>query len=107
MSEYFREKITNNGILFLKETYSSHDTVINWRDNFNGDLFFSHGTTNSCGVLIGYLGSNKIKVNGIKNDNQGRFLIVDADIDEETFVQANLYSTNTETEQIKLFMGLN
>ena len=45
--------------------------------------------------MIGYLGSNKIKVNNIKNDNKGRILIVDADIDEETFVLINLYNTNT------------
>ena len=67
--EYFREKIANNGILFLEETHSSRDTVINWRDNFKGELFFLHGTTNSCGVMNGYLGSNKIEVNKIKNDN--------------------------------------
>ena len=48
--------------------------------------------------MIGYLGSKKIKVNRVKNDNQGRILIVDADIDEETFVLINLYNTNTETE---------
>ena len=40
MFEYFREKIANNGILFLQETHSSHDTVINWRDDFKGELFF-------------------------------------------------------------------
>ena len=100
MFEYFREKIANNGILFLQETHSSHDTVINWRDDFKGELFFSHGTTNSCGVIIGYLGSKKIKVNRIKSDNQCRILIVDADIDEDTFVLINFYNTNTETEQI-------
>ena len=106
MFEYFREKIANNGILFLQETHSSHDTVINWRDDFKGELFFSHGTTNSCGVMIGYLRSNKIKVNRIKNDNQGRILIVDADIDKETFVLIELYNTNTETEQIKTIYEL-
>ena len=37
---YFREKIANNGILFLQKTHSSHDTVINWCDNFKGELFF-------------------------------------------------------------------
>ena len=37
MFEYFSEKITNNGIL-LQETHSSHDTVINWHDNFKGEL---------------------------------------------------------------------
>ena len=40
MFGYFREKIANNGILFLQKTHSSHDTVINWCDNFKGELFF-------------------------------------------------------------------
>ena len=56
--------------------------------------------------MIGYLGSNKIKINRIKNDNQGRILTVDADIDEETFVLINLYNANTETEQIKTIYEL-
>ena len=68
--------------------------------------FLSHGTTNSCGVMIVYSGSSKIKVNRIKNDNQGRILIVDADIDEETFALINLYNANTETEQIKTMSSL-
>ena len=62
MFEYFREKIANNGILFLQETHSSHDTIINWHYNFKDELFFSHGTTNSCSVMIGYLGSKKSKL---------------------------------------------
>ena len=53
--------------------------------------------------MIGYLGSNKIK---IKNDNQGRNLIVDVDIDEETFIPINLYNANTEMEQIKTIYEL-
>ena len=40
MFEYFREKVANNGILFLQETRFCHDTVINWRDEFKGELFF-------------------------------------------------------------------
>ena len=56
--------------------------------------------------MIGYLGSNKIKVNRIKNDNEGRIFIVDADIDEEKFVLINLYNANTETEQIKTIYEL-
>ena len=99
MFKHFREKIANDGVLFLQETHFSHDTVIKWRNDFKGELFFSHGTTNLCDVMIGQLGSNKIKVNRIKNDNQGRILIVDADIDEETFVLINLYNANTKTEK--------
>ena len=98
MFEYFKEKSANNGILFLPKTHFSHDSVINWRDGFKGKLFFSHGATSSCYVIIGYLGSNKIKVNRIKNDKQSRILIVDADIDDEIFLLINLYNANTETE---------
>ena len=54
--------------------------------------------------MIGYLGSKKIKVNIIKNVNQGRILIMDADIDEETFVLISL--TDTEMEQIKTISKL-
>ena len=56
--------------------------------------------------MIGCLGSNKIKVNRIKNDHEGRTLIVDADIDEETFVLINLYNANTETEQMKTISSI-
>ena len=56
--------------------------------------------------MIGYLGSKKIKVNRIKNDNQGRILIVHADIEEETFVLISFYNANSETEQIKTIYEL-
>ena len=56
--------------------------------------------------MIGYLGSNKIKVNRTKNDHQSRILIVDADIDEEIFGLINLYNTDTEVEQIKIIYEL-
>ena len=107
MFEYFREKIPNNGILFLQETHSSHDTVINLRDGFKGELLFSNGTTNSCGVMIGYLGSNKTKVNKTKIDNQGRILIVVPGIDKERFVLFNLYHANADMVQIETTYELN
>ena len=56
--------------------------------------------------MIRYLGSKKIKVNRIKNDNQVRFLIVDVDIDDKTFVLINLYNANFETKQIKTIYEL-
>ena len=53
--------------------------------------------------MIGYLGSNKIKINRIKTDNEGRIIIADADIDEETF---ETYITQTlRRNKSKLFMS--
>ena len=40
MFEYFREKISNNGIIFLQEAHSSKDTFNNWRNDFKGEVFF-------------------------------------------------------------------
>ena len=107
MFEYFREKIPNNGnysyrkLIPLMMLSSTYVTVL------KVDCFFSNRTTNSCGVMIGYLGSNKTKVNKTKIDNQGRILIVDPGIDKERFVLINLYHANAEIVQIETTYELN
>ena len=40
MFECFREKILNNGIMFLQETHFSEDTFNNWRNDFKGEVLF-------------------------------------------------------------------
>ena len=57
--------------------------------------------------MIGYLGSNKTKVNKTKIDNQGRILIVDPGIDKERFVLINLYHANAEIVQTETTYELN
>ena len=42
MFEYFREKISNNGIIFLQETHSSEDTFNNWGNDFKRERSFFH-----------------------------------------------------------------
>ena len=64
MFEYLWNKISNIGIIFLQETHSSEDTFNNWRNDFKGEVFFSHGSTSSCSVMVGYMGSKNF--NSIK-----------------------------------------
>ena len=45
--EYFKRKLGPCGILFLQETHSSKDVEAKWCKEFQGQLFFSHGKTNS------------------------------------------------------------
>ena len=68
--------------------------------------FFSHGTTNSCGVMIGFLGNKKINYNKIRTDNNGRIIVLEAEIDDEIFLLINLYNPNTEAEQVKTLCEL-
>ena len=61
--KYFRSKLNHNGFLFLQETHSTIKKENSWVNDFNGSVFFSYGTSNSCGVLIAYLGKTSFVFN--------------------------------------------
>ena len=61
--KYFKVKIASNGFLFLQETHSTITDEIKWKDDFKGEVFYSHGKSNSCGVLICFIGSKKLYIN--------------------------------------------
>ena len=71
------------------------------------DLFFySHGTFNSCGVLITFFGKNEICVNSQTNDKHRQILILDVAIDESEYILVNIYNENIESEQQKVLNDL-
>ena len=51
--EYLKNYVTSNGFIFLQETHSSVKDEKVWSDEIEGQLFFSHGETSSCGVATG------------------------------------------------------
>ena len=57
--QYFKDKIGSTGLLFLQETHSNSEIEQKWKENFKGQVFFSHGRTNSCGVLTAYFGKER------------------------------------------------
>ena len=60
--QYFKNKLIPQGILFLQETHSIESNEASWRDEFNATFFFSHGSSSSCAVLIGFLGQFGVNV---------------------------------------------
>ena len=84
--EYFRNKIGKNGILFLEETHSTTSDEGKQTDEFSGPVFYSHGTSTSCGVLTTFFGKNKICVNSQITDKHGRILVLDVTIDEWKYI---------------------
>ena len=99
--KYFKDKIVSNGFLFVQETHSTVNDEIKWKDDFKGEVFYSHGKSNSCGVLICFIGSKRLFIRNKLSDNNGRILILDVDIDDKNFILINLYNPNTEAKQIK------
>ena len=96
--------------MFLQETHSTKENKIKWKNEFDGDLCFAHGKSNSCGVLIGFsgvlIGNKTFTVKKRLCDENGRILILETSIDDSEFILINLYNANTESERIQKFNKL-
>ena len=67
----------------------------------NGQIFFSHGKSSSCGVFIAFFGSKSATITKEISDNSGRTLVLQVKIDDEIYLLVNLYNSNTEPEQLE------
>ena len=56
--QYFKDKIGSTGILFLQETHSNSKMEQKLKEDSKDQVFFSHGKTNSCGVLTAHFGKD-------------------------------------------------
>ena len=77
-----------------------------WKNDFNVLVFCSHGTSQSCGVLIACFTNLKFSFNKQVGDKNGRILILDVNIDEIRYVLVNIYNANTEVEQVQVLSEL-
>ena len=104
---YFKNKTFTNGILFIQEPHYTKENEIQWKDKFDCDLYFAHGKSNSCGVIISFSGNKTYTVKKRLRDENGRILILEKLIDGTEFVLINLYSANTKCKQVQTFNELN
>ena len=96
--QYFKDKIGSTGVLFLQETHSDSKVGQRQKEDFKGPVFFSHGKSNSCGVLIAYFGTGTFIVKKQQTDKEDRFLILDVSVNDSEYILTNLYNANTEKE---------
>ena len=104
--KYFKEKLGLTGVLFLQETHSSSKVEKKWKEGFERDVFFSHGKTNSCGVLTAYFRKETFNVKKQETDKKGYILILYVSVNDSEYIRINLYNTNTEKEQINVFSNM-
>ena len=52
VNEYFKNKLVNNGILFLHKTHSTFNYDNSWKNGFNVHALYSQGTFQSCVSLL-------------------------------------------------------
>ena len=72
------------------------------KDNSN----FSHGEPDAKGVLIAFREHVKVKIIEKYIDTSGRYIVLNAEINNSPVVLVNYYAPNYEAEQAKLFEDL-
>ena len=82
----------NADIFFLQETYSTKEIENQWRKQWRGELFFSHGTSRSKGVLVLVRENLDFKVKSTYTNDSGRFIFLDTLIQDSPFLLANIYA---------------
>ena len=79
-------------ICFLQETYSTPEVENEWKKQWKGKTFFSHGTNHSRGVLILVKEQLDFRLQSLKVDSQGRYVLLEALIQDSPFALLNIYA---------------
>ena len=96
-----------NGVCFIQEAHCDLKTEQIWRNQWRGQSFFSHGRTDSAGV-ISLIGNNlEFKLIQQIICEYGRYVILKSVIQGSKFVLINYYAPNNEQEQILFLKEIN
>ena len=82
---------------------SSKEVENIWRKQWKGDMFFSHGSCHSKGVLILVRDHLDFKLQSVKADEEGRYISLLAMIQDSPFLLLNIYAPNKCAEQCDFF----
>ena len=93
-------------ICFLQETYSTPEVINIWKKQWKGVTFFSHGSCHSKGTMILVKEQLDFKLISSKSDPQGRYIFLEAEIQDLPFVLLNIYAPNKCAEQCVFFSKL-
>ena len=99
-------KAQKAAILCLHETYSSAEDEKVWSAEWGGKIFFSHGSIHSKGVCILLNPSSTLLLRSIQADSEGRFLILKATIDDNSFFIVNIYAPTDYRDQDNFIRSL-
>ena len=102
---FLNEKLSK-GFCFLQETHSTSIVEEKWKKEWNGELFYSHGSSNSTGCAIAFSNKFPFKLLKESKDTDGRLLVLEAMIEDEKFLLINLYNANIENNQLKVLDSL-
>ena len=89
-------------IIFLQETYSTVDVEDIWKTQWQGKLYFAHGSNHSCGVMTVLVRSDlDFSLKSVNLDTEGRSIIMEAEEQGSSFLFVNIYAPNKVQDQCR------
>ena len=92
-------KSKNFTIYFLQETHSTHNSELLWGNEWGGKAYFTQAFSNAAGCGILFHRNIVFDLEKIHRDIQGRFLIIQIKLNEETVTLVNIYGHNRDTPE--------
>jgi len=92
----FQKLLSLNTIAFLQETHSESSYERSWKQEWPGQIFFSHGTSNSRGVCIMIPNNIPCDIQDKIIDDEGRYIILKVKIETQIFILCNVYAPTRE-----------
>ena len=94
-------------IYFLQETYSEPNDENIWKNEWGGEIFFSHGTNHSKGVCTLVNPSFHCQVDYCFSNNSGRIVLINTVLGSQRLSLCNVYAPNDQSNQLGFMQELN
>jgi len=91
----------------VQETYSDLNDENIWRNEWEGEIFFSHGTRHNKGVCILIHPSVRDKVEFFFTDKLGKIVLITIVNNSLKLSLCNIYAPNNQTEKLEFLQELN
>ena len=89
-------KAKGQGIFLLQECHSNANQEHIWKQDWDGEIFFSHGESNCRGVAILVSKNLDVNIDSITIDTEGKFLLLDCRISNIKYILVNLYAPTAD-----------
>ena len=94
-------------IYFLQETYSDLKDENIWKNEWGGEIFFSHGTNHSKGVCILINPAFHCQVDYCYSNNSGRIVLIMITFGSQKLTLCNIYAPTNQTNQLEFMQEIN
>ena len=86
-------------IVCLQETHSEKANENQWKNEWGGKIWYSHGQSNARGVAILCKKSFDFKPENILRDNEGRMILIKGKVEREECLIGSIYAPNKDSPQ--------